>query len=106
MPPQNDGIVLPPRLLLVAPPLHSPLRRGRLFSVGCCVQNFQSAAVYAQGPAHLSIFFIAHLHLTPQTKGQRPLHVPPRSHLLSNAPLNVDDDFRLVVVSPHQTADI
>jgi len=58
MPPKNDGIVLPPRLPLVAPPLHSPLRRGRLFSVGCCVQNFQSAAVYAQGPAHLSIFLL------------------------------------------------
>ncbi len=37
MPPKNDGIVLPLRLQLVAPPLHSPLRRGRLFWVGCCV---------------------------------------------------------------------
>ncbi len=26
MPPENDGIVLPPRHLLVMPPLHSPLR--------------------------------------------------------------------------------
>jgi hypothetical protein len=37
MPPKNDGIVLPPRLPLVSPPIHSPLRCGRLFLVGCCV---------------------------------------------------------------------
>ncbi len=51
-------------------------------------------------------FFVAHLHSMPQTMGQRPPHVPPRSRLLSNAPLTVDDNFRLVAVSPHQTAAI
>jgi len=31
--------LLPPGLPLVAPPLCSPLRRGHLFLVGCCVEN-------------------------------------------------------------------
>ena len=34
---QNDGITLPPRVLLVTPPLHTSLRCGCLFLVGCCV---------------------------------------------------------------------
>ena len=51
-------------------------------------------------------FYFLPLHSTPQTMGQRPPHVPPRSRLLSNAPLTVDDNFRLVIVSPHQTAAI
>jgi hypothetical protein len=38
--------------------------------------------------------------------GQCLPHVPPRLRLLSNAPLPVDDEFWLVVVSPHQTAAI
>jgi hypothetical protein len=52
------------------------------------------------GPSPSLYFFVARLHSTPQTMGQRPPHVPPRSHLLSNAPLTVDNNFRLVVVSP------
>jgi hypothetical protein len=34
-----------PRLPLILSPLHTPLHRGRLFLVGCCVQNDQSAAI-------------------------------------------------------------
>jgi hypothetical protein len=45
-------------------------------------------------------FYFLPLHSTPQTMEQRPPHVPPRSRLLSNAPLTIDDNFRLVIVSP------
>jgi hypothetical protein len=37
--PQNNDIVLPLRLPLVAPPLHTPLHPRRLFLVDCCVEN-------------------------------------------------------------------
>ena len=40
--PQNN--LLPPRLLLVTPPLHTPLYPGRLVLVGCCVENCRLAA--------------------------------------------------------------
>ena len=56
--PQNNDIALPPRLLLVAPPLHNPLHPGHLFFVGCCVENCQSAAALGQGPAKISIFSV------------------------------------------------
>ena len=56
MPPENDGIVLPPRLQLVAPPLHSPLRCCRLFLVGCCVLIFNRRPSTPRAQ-HISLFF-------------------------------------------------
>jgi hypothetical protein len=56
MPPKNNGIVLPPRLPLVAPPLHSLLRRGRLFwlVVVCKIFNRRPSTPRAQP---ISLFF-------------------------------------------------
>jgi hypothetical protein len=44
-------------------------------------------------PSPSLYFFVACLHSSPQTMGQCPPHVPPRSRLLSNAPLTVDNNF-------------
>ena len=86
-------IVLPLCLLLTAPLLYTPLRCGSLFLVGCCIINYQSAAIYGH---NVFFFNLLPLHLTPQTMGQRSPHIPPRSPLLSNAPLIVDDHFTSV----------
>jgi hypothetical protein len=41
----NDGITIPPHLLPVAPPLHTPHCCGCLFLVGCCVEIHWYVAV-------------------------------------------------------------
>jgi hypothetical protein len=45
-------------------------------------------------------FYFLPLHSTPQTMGQRPPHVPPRSRLLSNTPLTVATTFGWLLCPP------
>ncbi len=73
-PPQNNGITLPPHVLLVAPPLHRPLCRGQacVFLVGCCVGICRLGAIYSHDVFYFFIF--CHLICRPQIVGKRPPH--------------------------------
>ncbi len=57
--PKTMVLHFPPCLPTGAHPLHTPLRWGRLFLVGCCVSHCQLAAVQRQRCILYIIFFIA-----------------------------------------------
>jgi hypothetical protein len=89
--------LLPPRLPLVAPHLRSPLRRGRLFLIGCCVENH--ALRGRQKPR--CIFHYLFLRLpsaAPNDSETLPPHIPPRSRALPNILPTANANFWLVVV--------
>jgi hypothetical protein len=63
--PQSDGIALPPRVPLVAPPLHTSLHCGCLFLVGFCFSNIHRRPYKAT--TYFCIYICSTLSSPPQT---------------------------------------
>ena len=63
--------MLPPRLLLVTPSLHTPLRQSHLFLVGCCV-----------GICLVSLFHLPYQMRRPRPTLRSLTSVPPLQHLI------------------------
>ncbi len=98
--PQNNGIALPPHVLLVAPPLYCPLRRGHLFFVGCCVYSSYGGHLR---PCRIFIF-ISRSVCRPKLLDGVPPRAPPPHPLCHNIPPTTSADSALIVVSCHLTA--
>ena len=100
--PQHDGITLPPHVLLVAYPLHAPLRHGRQYLVGCCVLVRQLALDKCHHV--LYFYFLRHSIWHPKWWDGVPPQAPWPAHLLSNIQPVAVADSRLIVTSYPQTA--
>ena len=86
----------PPCLPTGAHSLYTPLCRGHLFLVGCCVSRCWSAALQRQRCVSFFYFFAAWF-ATPKRLYGVPPHVPLRSRLFYNDLLTADTKFWLVV---------
>ncbi len=98
--PQNNGIALPPHVLLVTPPLHCPLRRGHLFLVGCCVYSSYGGRLR---PCRIFIFFHRSVCRPKLLEGVAP-RAPPPHPLCHNIPPTASANSGLIVVSCRLTA--